>query len=51
MAEKIVEYENVHEVYEKNGKPVRRALYVSEVPFAWSAGLFVKAVKEVEKIK
>lgn len=43
IAEKIVKYNGVFEVYEKNGRPVRRWSYLSENPFAWSAGLFLWA--------
>ncbi len=41
IAEKITETEGAHEVYERNGTPVRRRVYRSEHPFAWSAGLFL----------
>jgi glycogen debranching enzyme len=40
---KILEHNGIYEVYEKNGRPVRRLLYASEHPFAWSAGLFLWA--------
>lgn len=43
LARKITEYDGVYEVYEKSGVPVRRLLYTSEHPFAWSAGLFLYA--------
>lgn len=43
ISEKIVEYNGVYEVYEKNGKPVKRLFYQSEYPFAWSAGLYLWA--------
>lgn len=43
IAKKLVEYDGVFEVYEKSGRPVRRLLYKSEQPFAWSAGLFLYA--------
>ncbi len=43
IAEKIVSSGGAHEVYEQNGHPVRRTVYRSEHPFAWSAGLFVWA--------
>lgn len=43
ISKKIVEYNGVYEVYEKNGKPVSRLLYQSEHPFAWSAGLYLWA--------
>lgn len=45
IARKIVEHNGVHEVYEKNGQPLRRLFYRSEEPFAWSAGLFLWAEK------
>lgn len=45
IAGKIVEYNGVYEVYEKNGGPVKRLFYQSEYPFAWSAGLFLWAHK------
>lgn len=38
----------VHEVYERSTMlPVRRLLYRSEFPFAWSAGMFVLAAKKI----
>ncbi|KKP70143.1 hypothetical protein A2X44_00345 [candidate division CPR3 bacterium GWF2_35_18] len=45
VAEKIVEYNDVYEVYERNGKPLKRLFYKSESPFAWSSGLFLFAYK------
>ena len=47
IAEKIAEYENVYEVYH-NGKPVNKLLFKSEVPLAWSAGLFVFACNKLK---
>lgn len=47
IAKKIIEYAHIYEVYEKDGTPVSRYLYKSEVPFAWSSGMFVYAVKEI----
>lgn len=41
IAEKILEYGRVFEVYEKSGRPVERRWYKSEGPFAWSASLFI----------
>ncbi len=41
IAQKIIEYNGVYEVYEKNGRPVKRLFYTSEHPFAWSAGLYL----------
>lgn len=46
ISEKIIEYNGVYEVYEKNGAPVRRFFYKSEHQFAWSAGLFVWAYRD-----
>lgn len=43
IAKKINEYDDVYEVYDKSGEPLHRALYQSEHPFAWSAGLFLWA--------
>lgn len=37
----------VGEVYERDGRPVSRRLYQSEVPFAWNAGLYVYALHEL----
>lgn len=48
IANKITEYENVYEVY-YNGKPVNKLLFKSEVPFAWSAGLYVFAYNKVHE--
>ncbi len=46
LAKKILEFKGVFETYSK-GKPVKRLFYNSEDGFAWSAGLFVWACKEV----
>jgi hypothetical protein len=43
IGDKIEEHQGVYEVYEKNGKPVKRWFYTSEHPFAWSAGLYLWA--------
>lgn len=43
MSEKIVQAQDVYEVFEKNGHPVRRVIYRSEGPFAWTAGLYLWA--------
>lgn len=43
MANAIIQYGTVYEVYTKKGAPVRRLFYSSEKGFAWSAGLFVWA--------
>lgn len=45
ISKKIEEYNGVYEVYEKNGKPVRRLFYRAEEPFAWSAGLLIWAYR------
>lgn len=47
IADKIIEYDGVYEVYEKNGKPVKRLVYHAEHPFAWSAGLFLWAAHQI----
>lgn len=46
IAEKIMEYNGVYEVY-YNGAPVKRFWYKSEQWFAWSSGLFVWACHEL----
>lgn len=43
IGKKIVQWNGAYEVYERNSTPVRRRIYTSEHPFAWSAGLFVWA--------
>lgn len=43
IEEQIIRHGVVHEVYERNGNPVKRTIYTSEGPFAWSAGLFLFA--------
>jgi uncharacterized protein (DUF608 family) len=47
IAHQIIRHNTVFEVYEKNGNPLRRFLYRSEGPFAWSAGLFLWAASIV----
>lgn len=41
IEEKIISSGGVHEVYERTGEPVKRLVYRSEQPFAWSSGLFI----------
>lgn len=41
IAEKIIRTGGAHEVYERSGTPVKRWVYRSEQPFAWSSGLFI----------
>ena len=43
ISEKIVKYNGIYEVYEKNGSPVNRFFYRAEHTFAWSSGLFLWA--------
>ncbi len=47
ISEKIVEHRGVYEIYEKNGKPVRRLFYQAEHPFAWSSGLYLWAQQQI----
>ena len=47
IAEAIVSNGTVHEIFWR-GKPVKSLLIASEKPFAWSAALFIKAVKETQ---
>lgn len=49
IAGKINEYGSVYEVYEKRGKPVNRWFFKSEKEFAWSSGLFILAVSELNR--
>lgn len=48
VSKQIVQYENVFEIYERNGKPVNRIFYKSEKNFAWSSGLFLNFIKKLE---
>ncbi len=47
MAEIINRHNMVYEVYEMDGRPVKRMIYKSEIHFAWSSGMFIYAVNEV----
>jgi glycogen debranching enzyme len=47
IAAQITKHEMVYEVYEKSGDPVKRRIYRSEGPFAWSAGLFLYACNKI----
>ena len=58
ISDLIIKYDNVYEIYERNEDkkkkeyaPVSRFFYKSEVPFAWSAGIFIYTVKEMKLIK
>lgn len=45
----IVKGEKVYEVYNSDGTPFDRPLWKSEAPFAWSAGIFLWTVSELNK--
>ncbi len=45
----IEKYGEVFEVYNKKGEPVRRLLYKSEHPFAWSSGMYLYAYNKIIK--
>jgi glycogen debranching enzyme len=47
LSQKIVAYNGVYEVYDK-GVPVKRLFYRSEEFFAWSSGMFVWMILEIE---
>ena len=47
VADKVIEYNGIYEIYEKNGRPVNRLFYTAEHPFAWSAGLFLWATEQI----
>ena len=49
MAEEILN-NGIYECYERNGRPVKRLLYQSEKPFAWSAGMIVDAFDQYQKV-
>ncbi len=46
VSDLILKYNDVYEVY-FNNKPVNKTLFKAEVPFAWSAGLFVFAYNKL----
>jgi glycogen debranching enzyme len=48
IADKINQHNMVYEVYEKNGRPVKRWFYKSEKNFSWSCGLFIYAVNKTK---
>ncbi|MBS3084853.1 hypothetical protein J4411_02980 [Candidatus Pacearchaeota archaeon] len=46
---KLIEKDgDVYETYEKNGKPLNRLFYRSEHPFAWGAGFYILAYKQLK---
>ncbi|MEM2138978.1 MAG: hypothetical protein QXM96_02390, partial [Candidatus Woesearchaeota archaeon] len=47
ISELILKYNSVYEIYENN-VPFKK-FYKSEMPFAWSSGLFVYAYNEIKK--
>jgi len=47
MGDKIIEHNDVYEVYERDGTPLNRSFYKSEQPFAWASGLFIWACHEI----
>lgn len=51
LAWQINEYCVTHEVFDKNNEPVESFWLKSEKPFAWTAGLFIRAVHEVLGLK
>jgi glycogen debranching enzyme len=51
ISRKIVEYNQVYEVYEPSGEPVKKLLYKSAHPFAWSAGMFIYTYHKLKKNK
>lgn len=50
ISELILRYGQVYEVYGMDKVPIKRFVYKSEHPFAWSAGLCVKLFKELKMI-
>ena len=51
LAEQINENCVTHEVFDRKNKPVDSFWLKSEKPFAWTAGLFIRAVDEVFGLK
>jgi len=47
IAQWYVKNEGVYEIYERSGRPVDRAFYQSEQPFAWNAACFIYAAKSM----
>lgn len=47
LAQKIIEYGQVFEVYERSGEPVKRGFYEAEHPFLRSAGLYLQALRRL----
>ncbi len=47
LAKRIVEGRGVFEIYELDGRPVKRRFYKAEQPFAWNAGMFIRACTDV----
>lgn len=51
ISEVILQNGHIHETYFIDGRPFDHFLWKSAVPFAWSAGLFLWAVSELESEK
>jgi GH15 family glucan-1,4-alpha-glucosidase len=49
ISEIIVRDQQVHEVYDIQGKPISRLWYKSESPLTWSAGMVVYAFQIIQK--
>lgn len=47
IAQIICSAGSVPEVVDQNGKPIERFFYKSEMPFAWSAGMFIKVCSDI----
>ncbi len=43
LSKNIIKDKDIYEVYEPNGKPLKRLFYSSEHPFTWTASLYVIA--------
>ncbi|TRZ51987.1 hypothetical protein D4S03_04135, partial [bacterium] len=48
MSKKVIEDQKISECYERDGRPVKRALYQAEQPFAWASGMYLWANSLVE---
>lgn len=51
ISEVILQNGHIHETYFLSGRPFDHLLWKSAVPFAWSAGLFLWAVSELDNEK
>ncbi|OGG03081.1 hypothetical protein A2W14_05245 [Candidatus Gottesmanbacteria bacterium RBG_16_37_8] len=51
ITQKIIIDKTIFECYERSGIPVKRFIYTSEHPFAWSSGMLIWALKLNQKTR